>query len=132
MNGRHNKPNGRKSCKKGANWPRAKGRLMKKKVTFQLEPEIADWLAAQPGGGEAWLSELVRKQLKPAHPPAEQELSGDAKRAIALCENLEPGIRQRVLALVRYPQLIDAVARGYVSVERAEEMAEEADARASS
>lgn len=103
---------------------------MRKKVTFQLEPEVAEWLASQPEGGAAWLTGLVRQQLQQAEPPVEQELSGDAKRALALCEHLEPGIRERVVALVRYPQLMDAVARGYVSVERAEEMAEEADARA--
>lgn len=103
---------------------------MMKKVTFQLEAEIAEWLRAQPEGGVPWLSALVREQLKKTEPPAPQELSGDAKRALALCENLEPAVRERVIALIRYPQLMDAVARGYVSVDRAEEMAEEADARA--
>ncbi|MBS2036366.1 hypothetical protein JST97_15355 [bacterium] len=103
---------------------------MKKKVTFQLDPEVAEWLGAQPQGGALWLSELVRAQLKKAQPPAQTELSGDAKRALALCESLDPAIRERVVALIRYPQLMDAVARGYVTVERAEEMAEEADARA--
>lgn len=103
---------------------------MTKKVIFQLDPEVADWLAAQPEGGAAWLAERVREQLKKAAPPVEQELSGDAKRAIALCQELEPAVRERAMALVRYPQLLDAVARGYVTIERAEQMAEEADARA--
>ncbi len=102
---------------------------MRKKVTLQLEPEVADWLAALPEGGAAWISELVREQLKKAAPPPPQQLSGDAQRALALAVSLDPKIRQRVAALIRYPQLVDAVARGYVSVERAEEMAEEADAR---
>lgn len=105
---------------------------MMKKVTFQLQTEVADWLAAQPEGGAPWLHERVREQLKKAAPAAQPELSGDAKRAIAMCQELEPAVRERAMALLRYPQLLDAVARGYVSIERAEEMAEEADARAKS
>ncbi|MBX3170224.1 MAG: hypothetical protein KF760_22655 [Candidatus Eremiobacteraeota bacterium] len=101
---------------------------MHKEITFKLEAEVADWLAAQPEGGAAWITRLVREQLKTQAPPPE-ELSGEARRALALAESLEPAVRQRLQALIRYPQLVDAVARGYVSVERAEEMAEEADAR---
>lgn len=102
---------------------------MHKEITLKLESEVADWLAAQPDGGVDWISELVREQLKKQAPPPPQELSGEAKRALALAESLEPAVRERLLAIIRYPQLVDAVARGYVSVERAEEMAEEADAR---
>lgn len=98
-----------------------------KKLTLELDPEVADWLAAQPDQGATWISDLVREKLKKTAPP--QELSGDAQRALALAQSLDPQIRDRVAALIRYPQLVDAVARGYVTVERAEEMAEEADAR---
>lgn len=99
---------------------------MSKEVTFTLESDVADWLAAQPEGGVAWITRLVREQLPK---PVSTELSGDAKRALALAETLDPAIRERVAALIRYPQMVDAVARGYISVERAEEMAAEADAR---
>lgn len=100
---------------------------MQKEITLRLDPEVADWLANQPEGGALWVSQLVREQLKKQAPPA--ELSGDAQRALALAQTLDASIRDRVSALIRYPQLVDAVARGYVSVKRAEEMAEEADAR---
>ncbi len=101
---------------------------MKKELTLQLDTEVVDWLLAQPEQGAVWLTQQVRAQIK-ARPP-EPELSGDALRALALTESMAPELRQRVVALIRYPQLVDAVARGYVSVERAEEMAEEADSRA--
>ncbi len=100
---------------------------MHKEITLKLQPEVADWLAAQPEQGAAWISELVREKLQ--QEASRQELSGDARRALALAQSLDPQIRERVSALIRYPQMIDAVARGYISVERAEEMAEEADAR---
>lgn len=101
---------------------------MQKEITLKLPSEVADWLAGQPEQGALWISGLVREQLNQKQaPPA--ELSGDAQRALALAQTLEPAVRDRVAALIRYPQLVDAVARGYVSVERAEEMAEEADAR---
>ena len=102
---------------------------MLKKITLKLEAEVADWLAAQPEQGATWISDLVREKIKKATPPPPQELSGDAQRALALAESLEPKLRERVAALIRYPQMVDAVARGYISVERAEEMAAEADAR---
>ena len=101
---------------------------MHKEMTFKFEAEVADWLAAQPEGGAAWIAARVREKL-PAPVALPGELSGDAKRALALAETLDPSIRERVKALIRYPQMVDAVARGYVSVERAEQMAEEADAR---
>lgn len=103
---------------------------MKKEITLKLDSEVADWLAAQPDQGAAWITRWVLEELKKQAPPA-QELSGDAQRALALAQSLEPHIRERVAALIRYPQLVDAVARGYVTVARAEEMAEEADARKS-
>ena len=99
---------------------------MHKEMTFQFDAEVADWLAAQPEGGAAWIAARVREKL-PA--PVSAELSGDAKRALALAETLDASIRERVKGLIRYPQMVDAVARGYISVERAEEMAAEADAR---
>jgi len=105
---------------------------VKKDLTLKLDPEVADWLKAQPEGGAAWVTELVREQLqKQAPPPKSEELSGDALRALALTEGMDPAVQARLKVLIRYPQLVDAVARGYVSVERAEEMAEEADARKS-
>lgn len=105
---------------------------MKKKLTLELDSEVADWLMAQSEQGAPWISELVREQLKKQAPaPKSEELSGDALRALALTESLEPIVQARLKALIRYPQLVDAVARGYVTVERAEEMAEEADARKS-
>ena len=103
---------------------------MKKEITLNLDSEVVDWLLAQPEHGASWVSELVREQLKKqAPPPKSEELSGDALRALAMTESLEPTVQARLKALIRYPQLVDAVARGYVTVERAEEMAEEADAR---
>lgn len=100
---------------------------MHKEITLKLDPEVADWLAAQPEHGIPWITQMVQEQLKKQAPP--QELSGDAQRALALAESLDPEVKTRLVALIRYPQLIDAVARGYISVTRAEEMAEEADAR---
>jgi len=104
---------------------------MKKELTLKLDSEVVDWLKAQPEHGAAWVSALVREQLKNQPPagPKQEELSGEALRALAMTESMEPAVRARLTALIRYPQLVDAVVRGYVSVERAEEMAEEADAR---
>ena len=105
---------------------------MKKELTLNLDSEVIDWLNAQPEHGATWVTELVREQLRQQPPPVapkQEELSGDALRALALTESLEPAVRARLTALIRYPQLIDAVARGYVTVERAEEMAQEADTR---
>ncbi len=100
---------------------------MQKEMTLKLDSEVADWLQSQPEQGALWVAQRVREQLKKQAPAP--ELSGEAQRALALAESLEPAVRERLAALIRYPQLVDAVARGYVSVDRAEEMAEEADAR---
>lgn len=98
---------------------------MKKKLTLSLDADVADWLSAQPERGALWISQRVRQQIAPPQ-PVPQELSAEARQAV---ESLEPAVRPRAAALARYPQLIDAVTRGYISIDRAEAMAEEADAR---
>lgn len=98
--------------------------MSKKKLTLSLDPDVADWLSAQPEGGAGWITALVRQQMAP--PKAAPQLSAETRQAL---QALEPGVCARAEALARYPQLIDAFLRGYVSIERAEAMAEEADAR---
>jgi len=72
---------------------------MKKELTLKFDPEVADWLSAQPEQGVAWLSQLVREQL-PNTLSQEEELSGDALRVLALAESLEPAMRARLAALI--------------------------------
>ncbi|MHB2020689.1 MAG: hypothetical protein ACYCW6_27440 [Candidatus Xenobia bacterium] len=56
--------------------------------------------------------------------------NAEVQAALKILEARDPAIARRAEALSRYPQLVDVVARGLITIDRAEEMAEEADARA--
>lgn len=85
-------------------------------VKLKLPPDVADWLADQPNGGADWVTEMVRLKL-----PRPVELPS--------LDHLDREVARRALQLSRYPQLVEAVARELVSIDRAEAMAAEADQR---
>lgn len=123
-------------------------------VKLSLPSEVADWLSSQPGGGEGLVEQLVRERMAGREAlthrlvsllsPAVRELAGrlaqdlwgpqapsaEAVAALRELEKVDPSLLERASKLARYPQLIEAVARGLVTIDRAEAMAEEADARA--
>ena len=72
------------------------------------------------------VEQLAQEFWEPEQPP---EASPETLQQIKELEERDPDVGQRARALVRYPQLIDAVFRGLVPIERAEMMAQEADAR---
>lgn len=85
-------------------------------VKLKLPQDVADWLANLPDGGVNFVTELVRQRL-----PKDVVLPS--------LDHLDPAVAARAVALARYPQLVDAVARELVSIDRAEAMALEADQR---
>ncbi|MBI3924238.1 MAG: hypothetical protein HY319_01735 [Armatimonadetes bacterium] len=146
----------------------ASSRSAARQVNLDLPADVAEWLAAQPGGGAALIEHLIRERMQgpevwsrrllgafssalreaepallrhlarelwaggPAHesaPAAPAPPSPEALRSVQDLEAVDPQVAQRAAALARYPQLIDAVARGLVTIDRAEAMAEEADSR---
>lgn len=126
----------------------------KRKVTLQLSPEVADWIESLPPerldatfrqmmeNPEA-KAQRILKALEPALARVQMQLAQDIARGLsgprptptlapALLEALQqlpPEQAARAQALARYPQLVEAVAKGMVPIERAEEMAREADSR---
>ena len=74
---------------------------------------------------------LVQK-LCAGEPPVKKEanaVSPETREALKTIERRDKAEAHRAAALIRYPQLVDAVARELVSIDRAESMALEADAR---
>lgn len=65
----------------------------------------------------------------PKPPPPPPVVNADTEAMLRQIEGRDPAVGKRAAALVRYPQLVEAVAKDLVSIERAEEMASEADAR---
>lgn len=112
---------------------------------------------AMQGGQEARIAAALREVLQEHHRRQDVELAGTLARTVSSllagpspsgpaapppvppgpdCQPLldqikarDPQAAARAARLTRYPQLVEAVARELVSIERAESMAEEADAR---
>lgn len=101
-------------CERNVNAQGERGFM--KLVKLKLPPEVADWLAAQPGGGAEFVTEMVRQRM-----PRSVELPS--------LSHLPSDVAERALKLARYPQLVEAVARELVTIDRAEAMALEADDR---
>ncbi len=96
---------------------------MSRSYTLDLPDDLVDWLESQPDGGRDAIVEAVRERMAFSNPVViEPELDDIVQQA-------EPELQSRLRTLGRYPQLVEAVTRGLVTIERAEEMAQEADQR---
>ena len=98
-----------------------------KTFSVELPDDVADWLAAQPDRGADLIEGVVREKMAfsteaPPLPPSIQEGLEELRAR-------DPEAATRADALKRYPQLVEALARGLISIDRAEAMAVEADSR---